>query len=108
LRQSIIRLFEYFICLDGFIWHARCIYWRFLNFIEERRQFMEEYEKTDAWIFGLLVACPAGAELPKCPLAKVRPKPLKERLEVVQNMTNSQKESLVIYHAECVKIRGKA
>jgi hypothetical protein len=68
---------------------------------------MTEEMDIDAWIIGLFVSCPLVNELSKCPMKNIRFKPLKERFNIIKNMTLHQKESFIGYHKECMELRRK-
>lgn len=64
-------------------------------------------EDQKVWMIGLCVACPHLQEFVACPLNEIRNKPLKERVDIISDMTESQLESFITYHVECEKVRAQ-
>ena len=54
---------------------------------------------------GLMVACPMGQERDTCPARDLRKLPLRERLAVVNEMTESQLDEVIVHHRQCMKER---
>ncbi|MHC4871961.1 MAG: hypothetical protein ACYTFY_08955 [Planctomycetota bacterium] len=60
-----------------------------------------------SWIQGLIIECPMGQSLPKCPLAEIRFLPLKDRLLTIKEMTEEEIDNALAYHRHCLHVREK-
>ena len=67
---------------------------------------MELEEDKKARLIGLCVACPHLLPLTECPLNNIREEPLRNRVDTISDMTVSQAEDFLVYHAECTDIRS--
>ncbi len=65
---------------------------------------MVNYNNIDKkiWVKGLLVKCPLEQPLDTCPAKEIRELPLKERLAVVDKMTDAQIKSILDHHQLCL------
>ncbi len=61
-----------------------------------------KFEEKKAWVVGLLVDCPFGRALDDCPLNEIRSLPFSERLDWVQQMDETQLDSIIEQHKECL------
>ena len=64
-------------------------------------------EEKRAWAKVLLVKCPFGLELFNCPVKKIRKLPLKERMDLINNMPNKEIDTIIGHHIDCQKTRLK-
>ena len=62
-------------------------------------------EEKKIWVRGLLVACPFGNPLDDCPAKELRKIPLKERLNLVKEMTEDQITQVISHHRVCLSRR---
>jgi hypothetical protein len=56
-----------------------------------------------SYIVGLLVECPFEPNPTDCALQPIRKKPLKERIEWVNQLTDDQVRDIISEHKECLK-----
>ena len=61
-------------------------------------------ELTDKkiWLFGLFVACPEGEPMPDCPLEKYRSLQVKEKLTILEKLSEEEVEEIINHHHQCV------
>jgi len=62
-------------------------------------------EQKKLWVIGLLFDCPMGKPLENCPANEFRALPVKERLELVRSMDDSQLEQIIDHHRKCLNER---
>ncbi|MFW5823009.1 MAG: hypothetical protein ACOCU7_06430 [Tangfeifania sp.] len=58
------------------------------------------YKRT--WLFGVLIACPLHKPLKSCPFSYLRNNPRKIQLEYIKSLPDTEVESLIRYHKNCI------
>jgi hypothetical protein len=61
-----------------------------------------DIEEKRIWVQGLLIECPMGTHLDDCPAKELRKIPLKERVNLVKEMTDDQIDQIINYHRACL------
>lgn len=57
------------------------------------------------WAKGLLINCPMGNSIEDCPAAELRKISLKERIRTVNEMEDTEVDSIIEHHEECIRNR---
>ncbi len=66
-----------------------------------------DIEDKRIWVQGLLIECPMGVALDKCPARSLREIPLKQRLRVAAGMDEAQLDEIIGYHRACLAERER-
>ena len=62
---------------------------------------LEEYKS----IVGLIFSCTMGVELETCPFQSIRSLPLANRLDVLEELSEEEKDKLIMLHRKCLNCR---
>ena len=68
----------------------------------------EPLKRKEKEMLGLANGCPMGDELPTCPLAAVRTRPLREPYAMIRGMNDEQLDEILAHHTQCVSRREAA
>ncbi len=55
-------------------------------------------EQKNAWVVGLLIACPLGKALDNCPAKEARKLPVSDRIDIVRGMDENQIDQIIAHH----------
>ena len=67
-----------------------------------------ECKAKEMFAWGLANGCPIGDELPTCPLAAVRTRPLRERYAMIREISDQHLAEILAHHTQCVSRRQAA
>jgi hypothetical protein len=66
-----------------------------------------ELQHNKIWLKGLLIGCPMGWALDDCPVEELRKAPIKESLNIVDEMRTEEIYNIIKQHKECIRKREK-
>ena len=61
-----------------------------------------ELSDKKIWLYGLFYACPEGKPLVDCPIEKYRSLPEKEKIIILENLTEEEVEEIIKHHNQCL------
>ena len=63
------------------------------------------FEDKKTWVKGLVIHCPMGDSVKDCPANEIRLHPIRKRLRIVDEMSESDIEQIIDYHLKCLAER---
>jgi hypothetical protein len=64
-------------------------------------------ENSYSFYYGLIFSCPMGSESEECDYRLLRKLPIKERLAVMDVLTEKERQALIDKHRKCLLVREK-
>lgn len=64
-----------------------------------------EYTRNKRWILGLLLSCPLSNPLCNCPINELRNQSFEKLISIVEELNDSESESILTYHKKCLFAR---
>jgi hypothetical protein len=72
---------------------------------EPAQSHSQDFEKKRKYIIELLMGCPFGSPLVDCPARDMRKFPIKEQMEILDDMSERDIDTIITYHKKCLRKR---